>query len=119
MNFFQNHADCNITKWIIEMEGKNSHMAIDQNRFKKIDEECNIKNCCHKMFRVDNELKDFNVSDLRLDYTKKIVSKLKNSSAFLRESRKHMKECHGEKFDGHKFKHTLIGSVFKKTKQSK
>ena len=116
---YKNKEGCKFAESILEIESKMEETPTFQNmktHVEKLKIECDIPNCCHKMFRInrtyDNVFKNkktmvFDWSDKDDHRCKLILEEQKNAqknhASYLKSMRKHISEFHQEDFNQYEF----------------
>ena len=116
---YKNKEGCKFAKSILEIESDMEQMPTFQNMKNDVDKlkiECNIKNCCHKMFRIKNIYENVFVDKKKMAFNwnhkddlrcKLIVVKQKNAqkthASYLKSMRNHISEFHQEDFNKYEF----------------
>ena len=116
---YKNKEGCKFAKSILEIESDMEQMPTFQNMKNDVDKlkiECNIKNCCHKMFCIHNTYENVFVDKKKMALNwnhkddlrcKLIVVKQKNAqkthASYLKSMRNHISEFHQEDCNKYEF----------------
>ena len=116
---YKNKEGCKFAESILEIESKMEETPMFQNmktHVEKLKIECDIPNCCHKMFRINRTYDSLfkNKKTMVFDWygkddhrCKLILEEQKNAqknhASYLKSMRKHISEFHQEDFNQYEF----------------